>query len=1153
MKKILLLLVILMMLALSACGPDAEPTPVPTPTPTTQPEISHLLFSEVLAGVSGNNPYDFVELYNPTSTPIDLKGYALWYLLNEGDEEQLVHAWEKSALVPPYGHFLLGQEGQDFGLVVDQAFNQPLLPQRGGLILRDPDREVADSLGWGEAPQVSVESQPAPAMENGLSLERAPGKEQGSGQDTDDNAQDFVLNSSPSPQNSGSPLTPAPDGQIVFNVVVPSTASPGEDFQYQLNLTNQTGNSLENISATITIPEELTIQKVGQGIQQEGQTLTWQMDALDDLESAETTVTVTAPWTYTTFKTHSYYAQAGNWPLASFGAPLLTSIEGGSVPIATARTLIGQEVVIDGIATMYTGGYYAGSGAKFYLSDGTAGAQVYVTGAGTTLQVGIGDRVRVRGRVTVYRESIEIVPSNIGGVEILAPNEDEIDPKPVSIRQAANDKTTLPGTLVQVEGTLARVEEFSYSYEIDMVDEEGQLLTLYVDKETGMTVETVQSGDRYRATGIIEVLDGNIRLYPRVQEDLVRIYPETLRVGAEAEVSVPVGEEFPISFEIFNNTKQTVNDLLVTFPIPAGLTVTAVENSGIQAAGQVSWQVSSLKGNGISTKVSLSGRISSGTSYIAIKDYTVTAPDFDVILGEPTYAFVGGTVPIWAVQGSGFSSPYINQFIETQGLVTAVFPELNGFWIQETTTDTDPLTSAGLFVYTAALGIDVHPGDQVTVGGVVQEAYQQTQLTLGGMANLEVLSQNNPLPAPVDLDPPAGTDESLVYYEALEGMMVDINQSAVVVAPSNRYGEFGFVLAYHGRQRLYHGEENGIIIMADDGSTRVHDDQSTLSYAVAVGDTITNLAGPLSFSFGNYKIEPTTLPEINAKPIDLPQIPPLETGQFSLMTWNVENLFDFVDPHPSSPPLPTVAEYRQQITKVAQTIVSSGSPTVVGLQEVENIGILEDIAEHELLSAFDYQPVLIEGTDSRGIDVGYLVRGDQAEILLEEQFPAPEGITSRPPLLVKVQVKNTDVTLYVLNNHFTSMSGGEAATEPRRNAQAAWNVTVMGDLLAQDPGAYLSVIGDLNSFFNSLPIQTLREGGLVHAFDRLPAKERYTYVYEGVSQTLDHILMTPSLDALVQQVIVLHVNADYPIPAPDDFSAMHKSDHDPVIVIFSLP
>ena len=63
---------------------------------------------------------------------------------------------------------------------------------------------------------------------------------------------------------------------------------------------------------------------------------------------------------------------------------------------------------------------------------------------------------------------------------------------------------------------------------------------------------------------------------------------------------------------------------------------------------------------------------------------------------------------------------------------------------------------------------------------------------------------------------------------------------------------------------------------------------------MAVGDTITNLAGPLSFSFGNYKIEPTTLPEINAKPIDLPQIPPLETGQFSLMTWNVENLFDFV-------------------------------------------------------------------------------------------------------------------------------------------------------------------------------------------------------------------------------------------------------------------
>jgi predicted extracellular nuclease len=133
------------------------------------------------------------------------------------------------------------------------------------------------------------------------------------------------------------------------------------------------------------------------------------------------------------------------------------------------------------------------------------------------------------------------------------------------------------------------------------------------------------------------------------------------------------------------------------------------------------------------------------------------------------------------------------------------------------------------------------------------------------------------------------------------------------------------------------------------------------------------------------------------------------------------------------------------------------------------------------------------------------------------------------------------------------MSGGEAATEPRRTAQAAWNVTVMEELLNEHPGALLAVIGDLNSYYDSMPIDTLRNAGLVHSFDRIPPEERYTYVYEGVSQVIDHILTTPELDALISEVVVLHFNADFPLPLPEDTSSMHKSDHDPVLVIFEIP
>jgi predicted extracellular nuclease len=273
------------------------------------------------------------------------------------------------------------------------------------------------------------------------------------------------------------------------------------------------------------------------------------------------------------------------------------------------------------------------------------------------------------------------------------------------------------------------------------------------------------------------------------------------------------------------------------------------------------------------------------------------------------------------------------------------------------------------------------------------------------------------------------------------------------------------------------------------------------------------------------------------------------------MTWNVENLFDFTDPNPADPEMPTLREYKVSIAKVANTILAAGAPTIVGLQEVENIGILEDIAELEDLAEYDYRSYLIEGTDSRYIDVGYLVRGDVASVVDEQQYPAPEGLTSRPPLMIQVEIRTDSgpVSVFVLNNHFTSMSGGEEATEPRRNAQAAWNVTVMNEILDHYPDAYLAVIGDLNSFYDSLPIDTLREAGLNHVFEFDPQADWYTYIYQGASQTLDHILVTGNLFDLIRRVNVLHVNADYTLPDAGDESPLHESDHDPVVAVFSPP
>jgi predicted extracellular nuclease len=72
----------------------------------------------------------------------------------------------------------------------------------------------------------------------------------------------------------------------------------------------------------------------------------------------------------------------------------------------------------------------------------------------------------------------------------------------------------------------------------------------------------------------------------------------------------------------------------------------------------------------------------------------------------------------------------------------------------------------------------------------------------------------------------------------------------------------------------------------------------------------------------------------------------------------------------------------------------------------------------------------------------------------------------------------------------------------------------------------------------------------VHTFDQLAPEKRYTYIYQGVAQVLDHILVNENFEENISRVDILHVNADYPLQPPGDTSVLHKSDHDPVVVTF---
>ncbi len=140
-------------------------------------------------------------------------------------------------------------------------------------------------------------------------------------------------------------------------------------------------------------------------------------------------------------------------------------------------------------------------------------------------------------------------------------------------------------------------------------------------------------------------------------------------------------------------------------------------------------------------------------------------------------------------------------------------------------------------------------------------------------------------------------------------------------------------------------------------------------------------------------------------------------------------------------------------------------------------------------------------------------------------------------------------TFFVVNAHFASRAGSSPAYGPlqpprvrggdARGAQARAIGRFARALLAVDPRARLVVVGDLNTPGFLPPLDELREAGLVDVVARrLPVEERYTYVFEGSSQDLDHALV-PSFLTAAAEVEIVHANAEY---------AASVTDHDPIVL-----
>jgi hypothetical protein len=411
---------------------------------------------------------------------------------------------------------------------------------------------------------------------------------------------------------------------------------------------------------------------------------------------------------------------------------------------------------------------------------------------------------------------------------------------------------------------------------------------------------------------------------------------------------------------------------------------------------------------------------------------------------------------------------------------------------------------------------------------------------------------------------------------------VQINDP-VIVGPTNSFNEIP-VLPDNGSwagPRTAHG---GILYSYEDGNPeRITVDDAIVSIpgGLNVGDHFAGFViGVMDYNFGLFMVEltqsPTRVPGLLTKETTtLPTV-----NELTVATFNVQNL----DPGDGAAKFDTLA---------ALIVNNMKSPDLIAVEEVQDNngatdnGIVDpSITVTTLIAAittaggptYNYRQINPVNDQDGGEPGGnirqiFLFRTDRGLTFVDR--PGGDSTTattvtdaggtaqlsfspgridptntawnsSRKPLAAEFVFNGQ--RLYVIANHFNSKGGDQPLTgkfqppvrssEVQRHQQATIEAGFVQQIRAIDPNADVVVLGDLNDFEFSETIHILEGAGLTDLYDTVPLAERYSYVFEGNSQTLDHILVSGSL--LNRSTLdVVHVNAEF---------ADQASDHDPSVV-----
>jgi len=563
---------------------------------------------------------------------------------------------------------------------------------------------------------------------------------------------------------------------------------------------------------------------------------------------------------------------------------------------------------------------------------------------------------------------------------------------------------------------------------------------------------------------------------------------------------------------------------------------------------------------------------------------------------------------IHTIQGAGLRSPLEgNTVTDVAGIVTAF--RADGFYMQDPNPDGDEGTSEAIFVFTdvvprARPGDAVRVSglvEEFYPGGLESNNQPITHIV---EAEVEIISSGNDLPTPTLIGaggrmPPTTVidddggkqfepqQDGLDFYESLESMLLQID-SAVVVAASNAYKEI-VILSAGISQAGPFTSRGGLLLRIDDQNPEriLLDDSLRPVPDAAMGDQLAaSVVGILDYSFGNYKFQPIMKASFTRGGLSKETARPAQEGELVITSYNVENLDARDNPN--------------RFSGLANQIVNHlKSPDIMVLEEIQdNNGILNDgtVDANEtyrlLIDAIveaggpEYQFRDVPPLDNRdggelggNIRVGFLFRTDRGlqfidrggnpsaasepvanagELELNQspgriQPNASAFYDSRKPLVGEFSFQGHKI--FVIGAHLNSKSGDTALyglyqpprldSERQRIQQANIIQRYVAQIQTLDPDALVVVAGDMNDFQFSEPLIALKGSNLTDVVELLPVEEQYTYVYEGNSQVLDHILVTKPLENWLSEVDIVHLNAEF-------LASQRTSDHDPVLAYFRL-